>query len=268
MLTRARSASGHAPALEELPPDYHARLELIEQDHWWQRGMRELSAALLGVRLRLPGQSVLDAGCGAGGFLRWLLDHGQFAGAVGIDAVPEAIERARRRVPEADLRVCLLPELPFPPGSFDLVACNDVLQHLDADAAEASLVAFARVLRPGGALLVRTSGATRVRGGRASWGAYSRDTLRHQLEASGFACERVTHANFAPSLVADARRRGPATLVARQGHGIPEPSGRFRARLGAAWLAFEAQLISRTDISLPYGHTLLAVAVAAPAGSG
>ena len=47
---------------------------------------------------------MLDAGCGTGGFLRWLLDRGSFAAAAGVDIGSAAIELARRRVPEADCR--------------------------------------------------------------------------------------------------------------------------------------------------------------------
>src|SRR5919198_264659 len=58
-----------------------------------------------------PGQRVLDIGCGAGTFLRLVADRG--AKPCGLDASQALIELARRRVPEADLRVGGMGGLPF-----------------------------------------------------------------------------------------------------------------------------------------------------------
>ena len=49
----------------------------------------------------LPGQTVLDVGCGTGVFLRAAADHG--AAVCGLDASAALLEIARERVPEADL---------------------------------------------------------------------------------------------------------------------------------------------------------------------
>jgi 2-polyprenyl-3-methyl-5-hydroxy-6-metoxy-1,4-benzoquinol methylase len=53
---------------------------------------------------------VLDIGCGAGTFLRLAADRG--ARVYGLDAAEALIEVARRRVPEADLRVGEMESLP------------------------------------------------------------------------------------------------------------------------------------------------------------
>src|SRR5262245_49810726 len=66
-----------------------------------------------------PGQRVLDIGCGAGAFLRLVAERG--AVPVGIDASEALIELARTRLPEADLRVADMEELPFDDHTFDLV---------------------------------------------------------------------------------------------------------------------------------------------------
>ena len=74
----------HASLAPGVPQDYYRRIREAEDAHWWFRGMRQISAALLGERLRTGGR-VLDAGCGTGGYLRWLLDEGSFSGAAGVD---------------------------------------------------------------------------------------------------------------------------------------------------------------------------------------
>jgi SAM-dependent methyltransferase len=66
-----------------------------------------------------PGDRVLEVGCGSGVFLRLAAERG--ANATGIDASRELVDLARRRVPEADVRVADLEFLPFEDSSFDSV---------------------------------------------------------------------------------------------------------------------------------------------------
>ncbi|MDQ4080356.1 MAG: class I SAM-dependent methyltransferase, partial [Gemmatimonadota bacterium] len=101
-------------------------------------------------RLAQTRQRLLDAGCGAGGFLRWARTTGAFDEVAGVDVASAAIDLARRRVPEADLRVAALAELPFEPGSFDVVVTNDVLQHIPLDDVSASVRELRRVLTADG----------------------------------------------------------------------------------------------------------------------
>jgi SAM-dependent methyltransferase len=108
-----------------------------------------------------PGERVLDLGCGAGRFVAALRDAG--ADPVGVELAEAALERARRAVPGADLRL-LEPDgsLPLEHASVDLVWCSEVLEHV-ADTAHA-LLETRRVLRPGGRLLVTVPYHGRVKG--------------------------------------------------------------------------------------------------------
>jgi SAM-dependent methyltransferase len=242
-----------------VPADYYRSIFQAEARHWWYLGMREIARTLLGSRLARPGQRLLDAGCGTGGFLRWLLDNESFASAAGIDIGSAAIDLARERVPEADLRVGPLRKLPFADAAFDLVVANDVLQHVPEDEVDESLSELRRVLAPGGTLLLRTNGARQLRRERADWRVYDRASLRATLERSGFICERVTYANTLLSLVAAARGRSPCA-PSETHHGIAAEAGRLRTAVGARALRAEARWLARPGRSLPFGHTLFAVA--------
>jgi SAM-dependent methyltransferase len=240
-------------------PDYYRRIRAAEDGHWWFRGMREISRALLRGRIA-PGGRILDAGCGTGGYLRWLLDAEAFSGAAGVDVASAAIELARERVPEADLHVAPLAALPFPDDSFSLVVTNDVLQHVHEDELESSIRELRRVLQPDGVLLARTNGSRRLRRERADWRAYDAVTLRQELDGGGFDVERVTYANCVPSLWGRLRGRVPHAPSPEQ-DGIPtlaEP--RVRAAVGTMLLELEARVLSARTTSIPYGHTLFAVA--------
>ncbi len=244
-----------------VPHDYYQSIADAEEAHWWHRGMLAISAALLGPRLTAADR-VLDAGCGTGGFLRFLVENGEFAFVAGTDIASTAIGFARKQIPEADLRVAPLSDLPFEDESFDLVVTNDVLQHVPEREVHTSLVELRRVLIPGGTMLLRTNGSRRLRRERDDWRVYDRSTLRSELEQAGFALERVTYANMALSLVATLRGRLPHAPTGER-HGIPPPEpGRVHAAVGRRVLEAEAWWLRRGR-ALPYGHTLLAVAVAA-----
>jgi SAM-dependent methyltransferase len=246
-----------------IPADYYRQIFEVEERHWWYRGMRTISAALLGSRLTRPGQRLLDAGCGTGGFLGWVKARSEFASVAGVDIGSAAIELARTRLPAADLRAAPLRALPSEDGSFDLVVTNDVLQHISEEDVDQSLRELRRVLAPGGTLFLRTNGARRIRCERDDWRAYDRPTLIAALTGSGFAIERVTYANTLLSLYGAARGRSPhAPSESRDGLPRAEPS-RFVSSVGGRVLATEARWLSRPGRTLPYGHTLFAVATPA-----
>ena len=67
-----------------------------------------------------PGSRVLDIGCGAGVFLELCAERGGVPH--GIDASEALLALARRRLPDADLRLGEMQALPYADGGFDLVA--------------------------------------------------------------------------------------------------------------------------------------------------
>ena len=112
-------------------------------------------AAALASRGVGPGASLLDAGCGTGRYAVELARRGFVV--TGIDRSPELLAEARRRPVEAGARVRFesgdLLALPGRAG-FDAIVCRGVLNDLvEPDDRAAVFGAFARALRPGGALL-------------------------------------------------------------------------------------------------------------------
>lgn len=108
---------------------------------------REAIAGLTGIG---PGMRVLDVGCGSGELCALAAARG--AEVAGLDAAEGMIEIARRRVPEADLRVGAMEELPWEDDRFDVVTAVNALQFA-ADFVDA-LAEAARVVRPGGSVAV------------------------------------------------------------------------------------------------------------------
>ncbi|TDD89637.1 SAM-dependent methyltransferase [Actinomadura darangshiensis] len=94
------------------------------------------------------GTRFLDVGTGPGFVSRAAVERGARVSA--LDAEPGMAETARRNVPGLDVRVAVLPEVPFEDGTFDAVAGNFVINHVGDPAA--AIGALRRVLRGGGRL--------------------------------------------------------------------------------------------------------------------
>ncbi|MFR9780049.1 class I SAM-dependent methyltransferase [Micromonospora sp. MS34] len=99
---------------------------------------------------RLPPGRALDAACGTGRHAAWLARRGHTV--TGVHSSPELLDRARVKVPGAEFLAGDLRALPVPDGGFDLVVCGLALAHV-AELPEV-LAEFARVLRPGGHLVI------------------------------------------------------------------------------------------------------------------
>lgn len=98
---------------------------------------------------RKPGVA-LDAACGTGRFAEFLARRGHYV--IGVDSSPDMLAYARRRVPDGEFHVAELNRLPLPDNSADVVVCALALVHVPR--LQPVLTEFARVLRPGGDLVI------------------------------------------------------------------------------------------------------------------
>jgi SAM-dependent methyltransferase len=99
---------------------------------------------------RLPAGIALDVACGTGRHAAYLASHGHTV--IGVDSSPGMLARAREKIPQGEFHEADLHALPLADDSVDLVVCAIALVHLpDLDGPFGE---FARVLRPGGHLVV------------------------------------------------------------------------------------------------------------------
>jgi ubiquinone/menaquinone biosynthesis C-methylase UbiE len=101
----------------------------------------------------LPAGTALDAACGTGRHAAYLSSRGH--AVVGVDSCPQMLDVARAKVGNADFREGELHQLPVADQSVDLVVCALALTHVP-DLGPV-LAEFARVLRPGGHLVISDS---------------------------------------------------------------------------------------------------------------
>lgn len=96
------------------------------------------------------GTSILDVGCGTGGFCRFAAARGALVH--GADADPSRVAAARRSTRDAAFQVAKLERLPWPDGTFDVVTGFNVFQY--AGDVDGALTEARRVTRDSGRVAV------------------------------------------------------------------------------------------------------------------
>jgi SAM-dependent methyltransferase len=121
-------------------------------DRWQARP--EASGLLSLMRRHFkPGGSTADIGSGGGRLTAWLAGEGFHV--VGFDASEGLLAKARARHPQIEFRHAVLPDLRgVAPASFDNVFCKGVLMHLPRVEIASAVASIARLLKPGGILLL------------------------------------------------------------------------------------------------------------------
>jgi SAM-dependent methyltransferase len=216
-----------------------------EATHFWFRGFRKFVAPVIAeLASGRSGLRLVDCGCGTGHNLQLLRPHGV---SVGFDLHAAGLTRARAKgfsVLRGDVT-----RIPLRSGAFDVATSFDVLQCVEGDVD--ALREMARLVRPGGAVVLTLAALESLRGDHAEvWQEmrrYTPATARRLVHAAGLTPERVSFmfASLFP-LIASVR------LVQR-----------VTRRLGR-------RVRADTDIAVPFGpvNGLLTALVTAEAAVG
>ncbi len=127
---------------------------LITRGKW--QALRQTTADLAQLHV---GERVLDVGCGTGTLALIAKQRVGATGHVsGIDPSAQMIARARRfaarRGLPIDFQVGVIEHLAFPDQSFDVVLSSFMMHQLPDELKQQGLAEVARVLKPGGRLLI------------------------------------------------------------------------------------------------------------------
>lgn len=239
-----------------------AEPDLVGPRHYYRVGLMART-----LRAYLPADGaprVLDAGAGRGTLAALLARAGYRVTA--LDESAAFVAYARHRWARGPRRSVLVRgdvlRLPFRPAAFQAGVCGEVLEHVADDSA--AVAELARVLRPGGVLVVTVPAGAGAYDWLDRWAGHARRyepaELAARLTAGGFVVERLCRWGFPCGLLYERWVQRP--VLRRHAHGR---GGGAARRLGQAPIVqFLLGALFRFDeywSGAPWGPGLLAVAV-------
>ena len=165
----------------------------------------------LAERLRGKGK-VCDLGCGPGQVARFLRDHG--ADSFGLDLSPGMVREARRLNPDLEFREGNMLALPIKDASLAGIAAFYAIVNLPKEALPAVFREMARVLQPGGLLLLSFHAGAQNLSEVELWGhkismrfrLLPPSEIRRELEAAGLVIEQALERDPYPEVEYQSRR--------------------------------------------------------------
>ncbi len=234
-------------------PAAFAELAKAEREFWWHRGMRRILFRLLDPLV--AGRSirtVLEASWGTGYSARLL--QGRYDWRVFPLAVGWEGQFGVDRLAQADLSA-----LPFPDGAFDAVFAIDLVGHFEPGQEAAPLRELARVLAPGGLMVLRAGAFDIFRGRYAQYVGerqrFRRARLIEAIERAGIRPLRSSYVNALLAPLALAWYRMWEPLAA--GEGLPAVPAWLDRALYAP-LALESWWLG-AGLNFPFGQTVLVI---------
>jgi len=202
----------------------------------------------------------LEAGCGTG-YMAQVLEQRYQWPMVPIDLGWEGLEFGRRLGVErlCQANIC---NLPFPSAAFDAVVSLDVIVHLPRGEEDRPMAEFARVLAPGGLLVIRAAALDILRSRHSQFAherqRFTRPRLVALAERHGIRVLRCTYANTLLSPIALAKFRLWEPLASAPPASGVSPVPPWLDRLLYAPLHLESTLLG-AGANLPIGQSLLLI---------
>lgn len=240
-------------------PAEFANIAQAEQAFWWYQGMRDILSRFLdplisGRRVR----NVLEAGCGTG-YNALELQQRNGWHVFPLDLQMEGLAYARSlglaRLVQADIA-----GLPFRCAAFDAVISLDVIVHFPRGEEDRPLAEFARVLAPGGLLVLRVSALDMLHSRHSQFTCerqrFTKSRLTELAARHGIRVIRCTYANaiLFPVALAKFRLWEPLTRQA-PGSGV-QPVSAWLNRILKVPLAAESSWLG-AGFNLPVGQSLI-----------
>lgn len=220
-----------------------------------------MQPALARATAGLTAARILDCGCGTGSNLEMLRPYGH---AVGFDLTRVGTEFAHshgHRVAQASIS-----DIPFRSNTFDLATSFDVFQVLPDPVEQSAIREMARVLKPGGYVLLHVAALDILHGGHSVLSQevrrYTPARLRRIVESAGLTIERLTFDHFTllplmlPVRLWHRLTAADAATVATE-HEIAIPMAPVNAAL-TALVSLEAMALRA--VNMPIGSSLMVLA--------
>ena len=234
---------------------YHSNFN-VENSYWWFTARAHIIHSLINSICRLPKNStVVDVGCGTGGFLSELAKDYT---AIGTDTSALAIEYCTKRGLE-HLHLGTLDDFPWQKWTVDAVTMLDVIEHIEDDHAVVRQVYD--LLRPGGFFIAT------VPANPWMWSAhdvihmhyrrYTKSSFTNLLTSAGFVPQKISYFNSFLFPLAALKRLTQKNLNPEDIHAVVDPVPALVNSLFHNVFAAEARLLS--SMSFPFGVSLVAI---------
>jgi SAM-dependent methyltransferase len=237
-----------------------------EERHFWFRGfrwfVRPLVARALADHRGSSPPRILDCGCGTGSNLGMLAPFGE---VYGFDltwrGLQFAHQQGRSRIARASIGA-----IPFADRAFDLVTSFDVFQCLPDEVERAAIRDMARVLKPGGRVVMNLAALEVLRGQHSVFAEevrrYTPGGVRRLLTGAGLTIERLTfvHASLFPIMF-------PVRVLQRMiGENGQADSGEWEIKVplapvnGLLSAVVGLESLALRAVNMPFGSSLLCLA--------
>jgi SAM-dependent methyltransferase len=244
-------------------PAEFANIAQAEREFWWYRGMEQILFRILDpiLKQRGPIRDVVEAGCGTGHMASRLAERygwRMFPTDLDDQGLKYGLERGVQRMAAADIGA-----LPFGDRRFDALVTLDVLVYVPRGDESRVVRELARVVKPGGLLILRTAALEALRSHHAEFTGeiqrYRREQLMKLAEDAGLRVLRCTYANSLLMPVALVKFRVLEPLLGGGPESGVQPVSPWLDRTLYGALHREAAWLG-SGHNLPIGQSLILVA--------
>lgn len=180
-----------------LNPNAYIEMAETEDRHWWFCARRSITNSLIKSLALKPDAKILEIGCGTGGNLKMLNNHGHVS-AMELDDMAYKLANQKCR-PFADIKQGKCPDnIPFEKSSFDLICMFDVLEHIKED--QATLNNVHALLKNDGILLITVPAHQWLYGVHDEYlhhhRRYAKKDIKTLVMNASYSIERLSYFNF------------------------------------------------------------------------
>lgn len=224
-----------------------------DKEYWWFKGKRELISSIL-YQFKVDSLKILNIGCGAGEDIDEFSKSGSI---ISIDYCYDALKTLR-----SDKRCNMDAQfLGFRDKTFDLVLLLDVLEHIEND--KKVLGEIKRVLKTKGHLIITVPAIPLLYGPMDKHEChFRRYSKRHlnKIVSDYFMINKISYWNFLLFIPLAALKLYKKIFFSKSASSDFKKLPRFVNDFFLCLLRIENYLISKTDLQMPIGISLLCIA--------